>query len=681
MYNPKISVVMSVYNGSRYLDESIRSILGQTFPDLEFIIVDDSSIDETYDILEGYRKKDARVIVLKNETNIGLTKSLNNGIKKASGGYIARQDADDISMPDRLKKQLDFLERNEDYCCLGTFYSIIDRHGNIKYDVKLPTNPEDLNRALKTVNPLCHGSVMFRKQSAEKVGLYPEDYRYSQDYAFWHALARSFKLANLPEFLYRARIHKEAIGIRNKQEQWKSVFMIKKDLGLLKGCQKPLRHFIADEFFGNSRFFYKTGMKRLAINNFLNGLFYKFFASSAGLLKEKRPIGICMVTGAFHPEISGGGLQCRTLANSLKKGGFRFFILATTRSLLPDEVKSGVFIFRVNVGNMAFLDKIKIGIRIALIFLKLNNRIDVIHLHGFSNKTVLIILLAKMFRKRIVQKMTSLGDDDPTSLYKTRFGKLKRFVFSLPDLYISLTPAMSERFLASGLPKDRLLMVPNGVDTEKFCPCKDADEKNILREELNLPADATIMLFVGFFSRDKGIEVLFEAYKQLANEAGYENLVLLLIGSTDSRYFEIKADLVKNIRDEIKQRSLEKKVICIEKVFEIEKYYKVADIFILPSFREGLPNVLLEAMATGLPCISSDLEGVVDYVIKDGEEGLIFKKGDMEDLIKTTKKLLDNKDLAEKLGRQARSKSLDNFSISRIAKQYSEIYNHISLKQ
>ena len=108
---------MSVYNGAKFLDEAIDSILTQTFTDFEFIVIDDASSDDSLHIINSY--KDARIIVLQNTKNIGLTKSLNLGIAKAKGKYIARMDADDISMPKRLEKQFDFMEEHPEFAFVG----------------------------------------------------------------------------------------------------------------------------------------------------------------------------------------------------------------------------------------------------------------------------------------------------------------------------------------------------------------------------------------------------------------------------------------------------------------------------------------------------------------------------------------------------------------------------------
>ena len=117
---PTISVIMSVYNTNKsFLAEAIESILNQTYPNFEFIIIDDNSTDGSLSIIEQYMSKDDRIVLIKNKTNIGLTKSLNKGLKLAKGQYIARMDADDVSLPDRFKQQIEYMENNSHVTVIG----------------------------------------------------------------------------------------------------------------------------------------------------------------------------------------------------------------------------------------------------------------------------------------------------------------------------------------------------------------------------------------------------------------------------------------------------------------------------------------------------------------------------------------------------------------------------------
>jgi glycosyltransferase involved in cell wall biosynthesis len=203
--SPKVTVLMSVYNGERYLREAIDSILTQTFLDFELAIVNDGSIDSTAEIISSYN--DPRIRLINNARNLGLTKSLNKGLELARGQFVARQDADDISEPERLAKQVDFLEAHPDIALLGTFYQEIDERGNKIADCKLPCDCTNIRWALFFYTPFIHGSVMFRRATAlAKIGFYNEHFRYAQDYDYWCRIALSLKVANLNEYLVGYRL-------------------------------------------------------------------------------------------------------------------------------------------------------------------------------------------------------------------------------------------------------------------------------------------------------------------------------------------------------------------------------------------------------------------------------------------------------------------------------------------
>ena len=204
--NPKISVVMSVYNGEKYLREAMESILNQTFTDFEFIIVNDGSTDNSLKIIKSYN--DERIRIINNEKNIGLTQSLNKALKQAKGEYIARQDADDISLPNRFEEQIKYFEKYPEVALVGTSAYIIDEDRKLLWKKITLPNP---NKGLFADNQFIHGSVMFRKVVIEEVGAYNELLKYSQDYELWLRIARDYRVRNLTDVLYMLRYHKESI--------------------------------------------------------------------------------------------------------------------------------------------------------------------------------------------------------------------------------------------------------------------------------------------------------------------------------------------------------------------------------------------------------------------------------------------------------------------------------------
>lgn len=219
--NPRISVIMAVYNGEKYLKESIDSILCQTFNNFEFIIINDNSTDKTEKIIESYN--DPRILLKKNDINLGLSASLNIGIKLAKGEFIARMDADDISLPQRFEKQLNFLDNNPEIALCGT--NIIKFNNNKKIQEKFPTNPEEIKCGLLLSNPFAHPSVMIRKSIFDKYNLSYPQYKNAQDFALWAEIAKYEKMSNLDEFLLLYRLHSLQTSKNNKQQVFEEVVL------------------------------------------------------------------------------------------------------------------------------------------------------------------------------------------------------------------------------------------------------------------------------------------------------------------------------------------------------------------------------------------------------------------------------------------------------------------------
>ncbi|MEM4406818.1 MAG: glycosyltransferase [Candidatus Methanomethylicaceae archaeon] len=232
---PKVSVIMSVHNGEVFLEQAIDSVLGQSFQEFEFVIVDDASTDRTWDICAECAVYDHRIILLRNSNNIGLTQSLNRAIEVSKGEYIARQDADDISVSSRLEKQVQFLGENPDVGVVGTWVAYVDEKGKITGYWRPPTSPEVIKWNLLFGTCVAHPSVIMRKQLILKERYNPT-YRYAQDYDLWLRLSKKTKIANIPEILYMRRVHPRTISLMHGQEQKQAVvdIMRKKLTSLLK---------------------------------------------------------------------------------------------------------------------------------------------------------------------------------------------------------------------------------------------------------------------------------------------------------------------------------------------------------------------------------------------------------------------------------------------------------------
>lgn len=218
---PKISVIMSVYKEPvDWMKLAIESILHQTYSDFEFIIINDNpDRKENMTVLNLYASKDSRIIIISNEQNIGLTKSLNKGLKIAKGEYIARMDADDISMPIRFEKQVAFMDCNQDVLVSGAQAVMINEFGKKIGEWNVCKDWSDLKSSLLFRSPIVHPLAFFRRTINNNPIFYDESYTYSQDYALWSSLIKEHKIINLDDSLLLYRISTQQISTLNNESQ------------------------------------------------------------------------------------------------------------------------------------------------------------------------------------------------------------------------------------------------------------------------------------------------------------------------------------------------------------------------------------------------------------------------------------------------------------------------------
>jgi len=215
---PPVSVVMPVYNSAHVVADAVESILHQTFGDFEFIIVDDGSTDATEEILREYSALDGR-IKLYNQENCGLIASLNRYCRVANGKYIARMDADDISLPARLEKQFRYLEAHSEVGVLGTRIQDVDSNRTPIIEWPVPADPVVVRWFLFFGNCIAHPSVMMRRELLDRLGYYRPSAIHVEDYDLWIRAAEVTGLANLPEVLVQYRISAESVSSRNVSAQ------------------------------------------------------------------------------------------------------------------------------------------------------------------------------------------------------------------------------------------------------------------------------------------------------------------------------------------------------------------------------------------------------------------------------------------------------------------------------
>jgi glycosyltransferase involved in cell wall biosynthesis len=379
---------------------------------------------------------------------------------------------------------------------------------------------------------------------------------------------------------------------------------------------------------------------------------------------------VLMVTGAYHPEISSGGEQCRHIAQQLR-GRVDVQVLTTSvdPSLSRYDTIDGIKVTRIRVDVRSEISKLRAFRRMAIDLFNLVRRTDIVHLHGYSTKNVLVTVIAKMFRKPIVMSLHTAGHDEPAAI--ERQGSLALWAFLSADLYLSVSPGLVDTYLSAGMPVERILLVPNGIDIDRFVPAS-ADERRALRAALGLPLDLPVIAFVGFFSSDKQPRVLFDAWRRLPVASA-----LMFVGATRSSYFEVDDTIAPAMAAEASRQGVADRLKFVGVTHDVPSHLRAADLFVLPSKREGLPVALLEAMACGLPCVASRLPGSTEAIIEDGSNGLLVAPGDVAALTDAIGRLLADEALRERLGAAARATIAHRYASGGVADRWLEAYDLI----
>ena len=208
----KLSIILPVFNGEPYIRDAIHSILNQEFKDFELLVIDDCSSDKTPNIIESI--KDPRLKIFRNDVNKGLISSLNIGIRAANSPLIARMDADDISMSNRISEQYEFMEQHQDISVLGTAAEIINKDGKVVGVANVPELDWQIRWRMAFSCPFIHPSIMVRTECVKGVGGYSNNALHGEDFDLWVRLSTFVKFGNLTNYLIKLRKHGDNISTR-----------------------------------------------------------------------------------------------------------------------------------------------------------------------------------------------------------------------------------------------------------------------------------------------------------------------------------------------------------------------------------------------------------------------------------------------------------------------------------
>jgi glycosyltransferase involved in cell wall biosynthesis len=210
--------VLPVFNSGRYLAPAVESILSQTLKDLELLLIDDGSTDGSTEEIKVYAAADSRVRPML-RPHRGLVHTLNEGCAAARANLIARMDADDVAEPERLSRQVAYLEQHPEVAVSGTGIGLVDEDGRAFGSASFPTHPEGVRSLLPTINCIAHPTVIMRRAAFEAVGGYRPAFRHAEDYDLWLRMSEACELSNLPEALVWWRFHSGSVSERHAEQQ------------------------------------------------------------------------------------------------------------------------------------------------------------------------------------------------------------------------------------------------------------------------------------------------------------------------------------------------------------------------------------------------------------------------------------------------------------------------------
>jgi len=310
-----LSVIMPVYDGEKYLNDAINSILIQTFTEFEFIIINDGSTDHSEEIIKSY--SDPRIIYIKNEQNKGIVATLNTGLEISKGRYIARMDADDISLPNRLKMQLDFMLSHPEYKLCGTNAIAMNEDGRLLHKIRRPILNEEIKVKHLFRNSFIHPSVIVDAEVVKTLK-YSSNYEHAEDYFLFSQIEMNHRVANLENNLIYYRIHTENITSKRRDEMNKSEM---KAINFL--LSNLFQEKISDEVVSLHHTFLTRNFENIESSRI-----------EAHLLKIKNANKIKHI---YHMEF---------LASELQNEWFNFLFFAKKKKALSTYIHSDLFSFR-----------------------------------------------------------------------------------------------------------------------------------------------------------------------------------------------------------------------------------------------------------------------------------------------------------------------------------------------
>lgn len=397
----------------------------------------------------------------------------------------------------------------------------------------------------------------------------------------------------------------------------------------------------------------------------------------SGPLNSEMEIRVLFLILEYAPMFSGHGVYLRRLFPVLNSYGVKASVLTANFGEGSEREKvDGTCVHRFRYPLGWRRATLWAALRVVHFLVRHRREFDVLHINGAFDVFGIITVAGRLLGKTVVTQLVLLGSDDPETFLRTyRLAHVRLWLMARTHCFLCISPQLADSCRNVDIPNARIECIPQGVDTRRFLPATFT-EKTLLRRQLGLPSDGPLASFVGAIIHRKGVDMLVEAWKTV--QARRPDAALIFVGP-----FEFAGDddgvaehsrFVARIREEIDRYGLS--IHFQGRRDNVEVFLRASDVFVLPSRSEGFGNVIIEAMASGIPTVVTPMDGVASVSVVDGETGFIVDGPGA--IARAILELINNPERAVMMGTRARQRAEELFSIQRVAGLYAATYRELT---
>ncbi len=382
---------------------------------------------------------------------------------------------------------------------------------------------------------------------------------------------------------------------------------------------------------------------------------------------------ICFIHTQYHPAFSGHAIQLDRVRQRLRSRGVFVEVWAPRMAGTPvREYREGILVRRFGPVGTRRAARYLRALHLAAWSAFRGGRHDILHHAGVNMGTRWAIVPAALLGRKQVVQMTLLHADDPETLMTAWPRCISRRLYVRVDRWIALGTALKEAYLRTALPRDRLVVIPVGVDMAQFAPAPD---KEVVRRRLGLPEGVPVVISVGDMVPRKGFDVLVEAVPAVLRDV--PDALFLVVGPKSHLHpakNELRKTFLAALQKRIAELGVASSVRFVGRQRDMPAFYQAADVMAFPSRSEGLPNAVMEAGAAGLPVVMADLPGISTDLVDEGRTGHIVPQEDPSALASRLVELLADSRRRREMGMEARRRVQERFDLERVVDRYVELY-------